>query len=63
MTSRVPYILQRTLHFIQRPFKYHFIRSVLEDGQLKQEMIQTSQNPADILTKVVIREKLKFCSV
>ena len=33
--------------------KYHFIRSVLEDGQLKLEKIHTSQNPADMLTKVV----------
>jgi hypothetical protein len=43
--------------------KYHFIRSVLEDGQLKLEKIHTSQNPADMLTKVVTREKLRFCSV
>ena len=40
--------------------KYHFIRSVLEDGQLKLEKIHTSQNPADMLTKVVTREKLRI---
>jgi hypothetical protein len=44
-------------------FIYHFIRSVLEDGHLKLEKIHTSQNPADMLTKVVTREKLSFCSV
>ena len=38
--------------------KYHFIRLVLEDGQLKLEKIHTSQNPVDMLTKVVTREKL-----
>ena len=43
--------------------KYHFIRSVLEDGELKLEKIHTSQNLADMLTKVVIREKLRICSV
>ena len=43
--------------------KYHFIRSVLEDGELKLEKIHTSQNPADMLKKVVTREKLRICSV
>ena len=43
--------------------KYHFIRSVLEDGELKLEKIHTSQNPADMLTIVVTREKLTMCSV
>jgi hypothetical protein len=38
--------------------RYHFIRSVLEDGHLKLEKIHTSQNPADMLTKGVTREKL-----
>ena len=43
--------------------RYHFIRSTLEDGQLKLEKIHTSQNPADMLTKVVTREKLSSFSV
>jgi hypothetical protein len=43
--------------------RYHFIRSVLEDGQLKLEKIHTIQNPADMLTKGVTREKLSSCSV
>eukprot|EP00253_Pinus_taeda_P034148 PITA_34148 len=42
--------------------KYHFIRLVLEDGQLKLEKIHTSQNLVDMLTKVVSREKLRFHS-
>jgi len=54
-----------TLHsktkYIQ--LRYHFIRSILEDGQLKLEKIHTSQNPADMLTKVVTREKLSSCSL
>ena len=43
--------------------KYHFIRSSLEDGQLKLEKMHTSQNPADILTKVVTKENLSSFSV
>ena len=38
--------------------KYHFIISVLEDEPLRLEKIHTSQNPVDMLTKVVTREKL-----
>eukprot|EP00253_Pinus_taeda_P023027 PITA_23027 len=44
-------------------FKYHFRRSALEDGQLKLEKLHTSQNPADMLTKVVTKEKLRICLV
>jgi hypothetical protein len=43
--------------------RYHFIRSILEDGHSKLEKIHTSQNPADMLTKGVTREKLSCCSV
>ena len=43
--------------------RYHFIWSSLEDGQLKMEKIHTSQNPLDMLTKGVTREKLISCSV
>jgi hypothetical protein len=38
--------------------RYHFIRFSLEDGQLKMKKIHTSQNPIDMLTKGVTREKL-----
>eukprot|EP00253_Pinus_taeda_P021795 PITA_21795 len=50
----------RTKHI---QLKYHFIRSVLEDGELKLEKIHTSQNHVDMLTKFVTREKLRICSV
>ena len=50
----------RTKHI---QFKYHFIRLVLEDGKLKLEKIHSSQNPADMLTKVVTRDKLRLCAV
>ena len=42
--------------------RYHFIQSVLEDGQLKMDKIHVDDNPADMLAKVVIREKLNSSS-
>jgi len=59
--------LKKNLAFHSRTkhihLKYHFIRSVFEDGELKLEKIHTSQNPANMLTKVVTREKLRIRSV
>ena len=50
----------RTKHI---QLKYYFIRSVLDEELLKLEKIHTSQNPVDMLTKGVTREKLSSCSV
>ena len=50
----------RTKHI---QLKYHFIRFVLDEELLKLENIHTSQNPADMLTKGVNREKLSSCLV
>jgi hypothetical protein len=41
--------------------RYHFIRSLLDNGQLTLEKIQGSENLADILIKEVTIEKLKLC--
>jgi len=41
---------------------YHFIRKLLEDGVFSPLKIHMSQNPVDMLTKVVTMEKLKSCS-
>jgi hypothetical protein len=43
--------------------RYHFIRSLLEYGNLKLEKTHTSQNPAYMLTKGITREKISSCSV
>jgi hypothetical protein len=40
--------------------RYHFIRSILEDGHLKLEKIHTSQNLVDMLTKGVTEFLLSF---
>ena len=41
---------------------YHFIRSVLDVGQLKLDKIHTDDNLAYMFTKAVIREKLNSSS-
>jgi hypothetical protein len=43
--------------------KYHFIPSILEDGNLKLEKIHSSQNPPDMLTKGVTKVKLSSFSI
>ena len=48
----------RTKHI---DIKYHFIRSLLEDGQFTLEKIHTNENPVEMFTKVVTVEKLKSC--
>ncbi|KAK3002524.1 hypothetical protein RJ639_022091 [Escallonia herrerae] len=49
----------RTKHI---QLRYHFIQSLLEDGQLNLKKIKGNKNPADMLTKVVDRQKLSLCS-
>ena len=40
---------------------YHFIKSLLEDGVSTFVKIQGSKNPTNMLTKIVIIEKLELC--
>jgi hypothetical protein len=49
----------RTKHI---DIRYHFIRTMLEEGSFKLEKIHTNKNPADMLTKSLPKEKLEFCS-
>ena len=42
--------------------KYHFIRSLIEDGKLHLIKILGSQNPTDMLMKTVTIEKLELCA-
>ncbi|KAG9457669.1 hypothetical protein H6P81_002177 [Aristolochia fimbriata] len=49
----------RTKHIHLR---YHFIRTLLEEGQLKLEKIDGKKNPANMLTKPVEGQKLSLCS-
>jgi hypothetical protein len=50
---------ERTKHIDVR---YHFIRGVIAEGDIKVCKINTRDNPADILTKPVPGAKFKLCS-
>ena len=41
--------------------RYHWIRHVLEEGHLSLEKIHTYRNPADMLTKILPRNKHELC--
>lgn len=41
--------------------KYHFIRNVIEDGDLTVKKVDSKDNPADILTKCLPMAKFKYC--
>ena len=41
--------------------RYNWLRLVIEQQSFELEKIHTYKNPADMLTKVVSREKLKLC--
>ena len=41
--------------------KYHFIRDLINDGDLSLLKILGSENPADMLTKTVTADKLRLC--
>ena len=56
--AKNPMFHSRTKHI---QLRYHFIRSLLEDGELKLEKIRGSENPADMLTKMVAMDKLMLC--
>lgn len=49
----------RTKHIDVR---YHWLRVVIEEQLMKLKKIHTNKNGADMLTKVVPRSKLEFCS-
>ncbi|MGI4421791.1 Ty1/Copia family ribonuclease HI, partial [Klebsiella pneumoniae] len=48
----------RTKHIDVR---FHFIREILNEGDVLLEKISTQDNPADMLTKVVSGIKFKHC--
>ena len=41
--------------------QFHFIREVVEDGQIRLEYVHTSQNIADIFTKGLTKDKHQQC--
>ena len=63
---------QSAIHLVKDPVyhtrtkyiqvRYHFIRLALEDGVLVLKKIIWSLNPTNMLTKIVLVQKLKLCS-
>ena len=47
---------ERTKHVAR---KFHFIRDIVENGEVDVQKVHTSRNPADILTKVVSVSKFR----
>ena len=41
--------------------RFHFVREILDEGDIELLKIHTNENPADILTKVVSRVKFTHC--
>ncbi|KAJ0890739.1 putative RNA-directed DNA polymerase [Helianthus annuus] len=56
--AKNPVFHSKTKHI---QLRYHFIRDQVSDGTLKLKKIKGTENPADMLTKVVTLEKLKLC--
>ena len=54
-----PVYHDRTKHI---DLRYHFIRILLKGGVLSPVKIHTTRDPADMLIKVKMTEKLKTCS-
>jgi len=48
----------RTKHIDVR---YHFVREILEEEEIILQKIHTTENPADMLTKVVTKTKFEHC--
>ncbi|KAM7486008.1 hypothetical protein LguiA_002017 [Lonicera macranthoides] len=49
----------RTKHIDVR---FHFIREIIENGEVILKKIDTKDNPADMMTKVVPTTKFEHCS-
>ena len=58
--AKNPTFYSKTKHI---QLRYHFIQFDLEDGHLKLKRIYTSQNPTNMLTKGVTREKQSSFSI
>ena len=41
--------------------RFHFIREIISEGDIRLLKIGTADNPADMLTKVIAREKFLHC--
>lgn len=58
LLSRSAIVHPRTKHI---DIKFHFIRDALRDGSLSLQYMSTNSMPADVLTKLLSRDKHYFC--
>jgi hypothetical protein len=68
-TEKVFYDSQSVIHLARNPTyhnetkhianKYHFIRQVIDEGEVALEKVHTQENCADMFTKLVLLEKLR----
>ena len=49
---------KRTKHM---DIRYHYIREVIEQGKVSLYFVKTDENPADMLTKNLARDKFLMC--
>ena len=62
---------QSAIHLVKNPVfhfrtkhidvRYHFVREIVEEGRILLQKIETAENPADMLTKVVTTIKFNHC--
>ena len=38
--------------------RFHFVREILDEGDIELQKVHTKENPADILTKVIFESKI-----
>jgi len=42
--------------------RFHFVREILDEGDIELQKIRTKENPADMLTKVVPGVNFVYCN-
>ena len=55
---KIPTFHARTKHI---DVQYHFVRDMVEDGNVKLEKVETLLNVVDALTKPVSTKKFRWC--
>jgi hypothetical protein len=64
-TTREQYLLLPILSLKSAPniwiYRYHYIREVVEQGITHLYFVKTEENPADMLTKNLARDKFLWC--
>ena len=59
----VVYLANRVYHARTKhvDVRFHFVRKILDESEIKLQKIHTKENPTDILTKIVSGVKFAHC--